>query len=88
MEIYGECFLLEDSAAAHIAWENKEEYDIPGLNRIKRPANSPDLNIIEQAWYYLKQSVTEILYIVSNTEQCMQAWQEVWEQLNQEIIEH
>ena len=45
---YGECYLLEDGAAPHIAWENVKEYNIEGLRRIPWPANSPDLNMIEQ----------------------------------------
>ena len=46
--MYGECFLLEDGATPHIAWENTKEYNIENLRRIPWPTNSLDLNMIEQ----------------------------------------
>ena len=87
IEAYGECYLLEDGAASHTSDQNLEEYEIPGLHRIDWPANSPDFNAIEIAWYYLKRKVTELPYIASNIEKCKQAWHDVWEQLDQDRIE-
>ena len=83
---YGECYLLEDGAAPHIAWENVAEYNIPGLRRIPWPANSPDLNIIEQAWFYIKRKVGQKTFVASTIPATVQAWSEIWEELNQEII--
>lgn len=52
IEAYGECYLLKDGAASHIAEAKIEEYEIAGLRRNYWPANSPDLNMIEQAWFF------------------------------------
>ena len=54
IEIYEEYYLLEDGAVSHISGQNLKKYEIPGLHRIDWPANSPDFNAIEMAWYYLK----------------------------------
>lgn len=83
---YGECYLLEDGASPHIAWENAEEYNIEGLNRIPWPANSPDFNMIEQAWYYLKRKAGERAFVTSTIESTKAAWSANWEKLPQERI--
>lgn len=46
------------------AWEYKENDDISEVQRVDWTANSPDLNMTEQAWYHLKIKVTEFLYVV------------------------
>ena len=86
IQAYGECYLLEDGAASHTADQNLEEYEISGLHRINWPANSPDFNAIEMAWYFLKRKVIELPYIASNIEKCKQAWHDVWEKLEQDRI--
>ena len=84
---YGACYLLEDGASPHIAWENVKEYDIEDLHRIPWPANSPDLNMIEQAWYHLKRRVTQLPFIVSTIPSTKDAYQQAWQNLEQERIQ-
>ena len=83
---YGECYLLEDGASPHIAWENAEEYNIEGLHRIPWPPNSPDLNMIEQAWFYLKRKAGEKAFATGTIESTKTAWASNWELLAQERI--
>lgn len=83
---YGECYLLEDGASPHIAKENTEEYNIEGLHRISWPANSPDLNMIEQAWYHLKRKAGSTPFITSTIQSTKSAWTQAWENLEQERI--
>ena len=51
---YGECFLVQDGAPAHNAWQQNELFNIQGLTVLPWPGNSPDLNQIEPCWYHLK----------------------------------
>ena len=47
IEKYGECFLVQDGAPAHNAWQQTELLEIQGLTVLPWPGNSPDLNQIE-----------------------------------------
>lgn len=83
---YGECYLLEDGVASHIAWENVIEYNISSLRRIPWPTNSLDLNMIEQAWFHIKRKVGQKAFVANIISTTVQAWGEVWEELDQELI--
>ena len=56
---YSECFLVQDGAPSHNAWQQTELLDIRGLTVIPWPGNSPDLNQIEPCWYHLKRTVSK-----------------------------
>ena len=56
---YCECFLVQDRAPAHNAWQQSELLDIQGLTVLPWPGNSPDLNQIEPCWYHLKQCISK-----------------------------
>jgi hypothetical protein len=46
--------IQEDKAPAHSSKHQQVYFDAAGLQRLLWPGNSPDLNIIEPCWYYLK----------------------------------
>nr|KMM66459.1 hypothetical protein CPAG_02798 [Coccidioides posadasii RMSCC 3488] len=46
--------VLEDGAPAHTHFYQQELYNIHKINRLLWPGNSPDLNMIEPAWMWLK----------------------------------
>lgn len=50
----GNPIILEDNAGIHTAGISKEAKKELGFVLLDHPANSPDLNPIENAWYYLK----------------------------------
>ena len=47
IKAYGKCFLVQDGAPAHNAWQQSELLEIQGLTVLPWPGNSPDLNQIE-----------------------------------------
>lgn len=50
------------------------------------PGNSPDLNMIEQAWFYLKRLTTRSKGLTSRAE-AIDAWEKAWEELEQARID-
>ena len=50
------------------------------------PGNSPDLNMIEPAWFHLKKVTTRDKSL-SNRAEATRAWQKAWEELEQERID-
>jgi hypothetical protein len=50
------------------------------------PGNSPDLNAIEPAWYWLKRRTTA-RDAPANRKDMEQAWRQAWQDLPQEAIQ-
>ena len=59
---YDECFLIQDGASSHNAWQQEELLKIPHLTVLLWSSNSLDLNQIEPCWYYLKRKVSKRSY--------------------------
>lgn len=70
---YGECFLVQDGAPSHNAWQQNELLEIPGLTVLPWPENSPDLNQIEPCWYHLKREVSKLSYHPKTKEPTIEA---------------
>lgn len=83
---YGECFLVQDGAPSHNAWQQKELLEIPHLTVLPWPANSPDLNQIEPCWYYLKRKVSKRPYAPKTKESTIEAWDDEWQNLDMERV--
>ena len=77
IEKYGECFLVQDGAPAHNAWQQGELLEIPGLTVLPWPGNSSDLNQIEPCWYYLKRKVSKLPYRPKTKEPTIETFDKV-----------
>ena len=79
---YGHCYLVQDGAPAHNAWQQKQLLNIKGLTVLPWPGNSPDLNQIEPCWYHLKQQVSKRPFLLTKKSATAEAWDKEWEQLS------
>ncbi len=82
IEKYGECFLVQDGAVAHNAWQQEELLKIKGLMVLPWPANSPDLNQIEPCWYHLKRTISKRPFRPTTKGPTVEAWEEEWRDLD------
>ena len=83
-EIYGDVLVQEDGAGLHTAKEQALVWNTWQLNshRMHWVGNSPNLNIIELAWSYLKQHIKP----ASTRKELEEHWLEAWENLSIECI--
>ncbi|RYH01204.1 hypothetical protein EON65_48520 [archaeon] len=51
------CIFQQDNAAVHTAHEVHEFFHAHHLQVLAWPSRSPDLNIIEHVWHYLKEAM-------------------------------
>ncbi|KFA70391.1 hypothetical protein S40285_07808 [Stachybotrys chlorohalonatus IBT 40285] len=73
----------EDNAPAHAHQHQQAIYDLHDIKRLLWCPNSPDLNMIEPAWWYLKR-VTTKLGAPKNRTEAIRVWKEA--KLSQERI--
>lgn len=75
----------EDKAPAHAHPAQQLLYDLHGIRRLFWCGNSPDLNMIEPAWPYLKRFTTK-KGGAKNRPQAIADWKAAWEALSQDRI--
>src|SRR4051794_32690639 len=76
-----ESIFMEDGAPIHTAKYSKNWRQQHNIFSMKWPAQSPDLNPIENIWQQLKTSIEKRKQRPRNKEELLQALQEEWENL-------
>jgi hypothetical protein len=74
--------IQEDKAPAHTSKHQQIYFDAAELQHLLWPGNSPDLNMIELCWSYLKRATTKKGAPQSRAE-AERVWQMAWEELAQ-----
>jgi transposase len=74
----------QDNASCHTAKLTKAFFHSKDLTVLPWPANSPDLNPIENIWAILKQNVER--RIVRNKEELVNVAEEEWSNIDQDLI--
>jgi transposase len=76
----------EDNAPAHKSHYQGEVYSLWKIMKMLWPANSPDLNAIEKAWYWMKRQTTK-KGPTSDRKKLRIRWEQCWEELPQKMIQ-
>jgi hypothetical protein len=74
---------MEDGAPIHTARYSKNWRQEHGISSMKWPAQSPDLNPIENLWQQLKTSIEKRKNRPKNKEELLKALQEEWANLKE-----
>ena len=83
----GDVIVQEDGAAAHASqWQHKV-FNTHEITRLIWPGNSPDLNMIEACWPWMKRRTSQHREFEQRG-QLPDIWEECWEKLEQERIQH
>jgi hypothetical protein len=77
----------EDNAPAHAShFQQSLVYDLYKVMRLLWPGNSPDLNMIEPAWMWVKMDTTK-LGAPSIRKEAEKSWERTWKKMSQERIQ-
>jgi transposase len=76
----------EDNAPAHKSHYQGAVYSLFQVIKMLWPANSPDLNAIEKAWFYMKRETTK-RGPTTDRKKLRVRWEKCWEDLPQSKIQ-
>jgi transposase len=76
----------EDNAPAHASKYQVEVYALYEISRLLWPPNSPDLNMIEPCWWYMKRETTKNGPL-KGKEAHRAAWVKCWKEMPQTMIQ-
>ena len=77
---------MEDGAAPHMHKECQKVYNLSLVRKLLWPGNSPDLNMIEPCWYWMKRS-TILHRDFESRPRLREIWVEQWQKLEQSKIQ-
>jgi hypothetical protein len=82
-----ETLVQEDNAPAYASYfQQLLVYDLYKVMRLLWPGNSPDLNMIEPAWMWVKMDTTK-LGAPSIQKEAEKSWERTWKKMSQERIQ-
>jgi transposase len=77
---------MQDNDPKHTSKKAKEWLRVQNVRVLSWPANSPDLNPIENLWRYLEMKLRERKTRFSNKDDLWEILQEEWYKIDLEII--
>jgi hypothetical protein len=77
-----ETIVQEDGAASHASKHQIRAYNRAGIDKLLWPGNSPDLNMIEPCWPFMKRHTTK-KGAPTRRPEAKRAWFQAWDELEQ-----
>jgi len=81
-----ETMVMEDGAGPHASKHITQFYNLREVIKMLWTANSPDLNMIEPCWFYMKRETIKDSPI-SGKEKIEEAWIKCWDEIPQTLIQ-
>ena len=82
-----EYIFVEDGAKVH-----KGKARLPrlehGIRSFDWPPSSPDLNIIERVWWYMKEELKKLLYVITTKDELKREIQRIWDGIDPRDFQH
>ncbi|GFX01874.1 transposable element Tc3 transposase [Trichonephila clavipes] len=79
---------MDDNAPCHRAVLIDNFLETENIQRMSWPANSPDLNSVEQVWDMLGKQIAALSHPSSSATELKRALQEAWNRLSPQLIHH
>lgn len=82
-----DCLFQDDNAPIHRAQDVKDYKEENQINGLEWPAQSPDLNVIENVWLKVKLRLQQRVEVINTVDELSAAIRNVWENLSVEYIQ-
>ena len=86
MEKYGDAIWQDDGAKYHTSKVVKDWQKSMGMTRMEWPAQSPDLNPIENVWHIIKIAICKRRHGINSAAELVEIIQKEWEVIDKGVI--
>ena len=76
------CVFMDDNAPLHRSRMRKTYMENNSINTTTWPAQSPDMNIIENIWFHIKRELETVSHTITTRDQLFEEIHRIWENIS------